>query len=289
MTQAVKRLSIIGAGRLGTTLGRLFHRHAVFSTGDVLCRSTGRSEAAVQLIGQGRPKSAWNDLKPADIFLISVPDDRIRQADEMLAQTGLIGPQTVVFHCSGSLTSDELSHAVMAGAAVASIHPVMTFAEPAAAADQFKNVPCFVEGDDAACSVLISAFETIGGKVHRIDPAGKPLYHAALVFASNYLLALLNVSERLLVTAGLGSDEALAALRPLVNTTVANAFTLGLPASLTGPIVRGDAAVIQQHIEELGSLDPQLALLYRFLGIEAAKLAARRGVDAAQIEKILAR
>lgn len=284
-----KRISIIGSGRVGTTLARLFHRNGVYQLGELLCRSQSSAKLAVERAGGGIACNSWQDLQASQIFLLAVPDDMVRRTDERLAATGLIGRETIVFHCSGSLTADELEFSTVAGAAVASIHPLLTFAEPVSTAERFSGTSCFTEGDDTACAELFRAFERIGAVVRRIEPSAKPLYHAALVFASNYLLALLNVSERLLVTSGVDSSSALELLRPLVEATVSNGFSMGLPAALTGPVVRGDVAVVSKHIEELGEIDPQLALLYRFLGLEAAKLTARRGIDSKAIESILER
>ena len=275
------KLSIVGTGRVGTTLGLLFQRQSVFEIKDLVSRSISSSRKAAEIIGAGEPHESLAGLAAADLILIAVPDAEIRYADEALASSGLVGPETTVFHCSGSLTSDDLSRSMLTGASVASIHPVFTFADPVEAADRFCGVPCFIEGDEVARAILTAAFEKIGCRVFPIDPSCKPLYHAASVFASNYLLALLSVSERLLITAGVPPGEALAVTRSLVESTVSNAYNLGIASALTGPIARGDAELVQSHIEELGALDPQLALLYRFLGLETVKIAARKGHPAA--------
>ena len=276
------KLTIIGAGRVGTTLGLLFNRKSVFEIGSLVSRSLSSSRKAAEIIGAGVPHDGLAGIAAADLILIAVPDAQIRQIDEELCSIGVVGPETTIFHCSGSLTSDDLSRSMLAGAGVASIHPVFTFADPAEAADRFHGVPCFIEGDEAACAELKGVFERIGARVLPIDSGSKPLYHAASVFASNYLLALLSISERLLVTAGVPSVEALAVTRSLVEKTVSNAYELGIPSALTGPIARGDAEIIKSHIDELGALDPQLALLYRFLGLETVKIAARKAHSAAQ-------
>ena len=86
----------------------------------------------------------------------------------------------------------------------------------------------------------------------------KPAYHAASVFASNYVVTLTHAAVSLLERTGLEREAALAALRPLQHRTIDVA---GSPP--TGPIARGDAATVAAHLRAVG---PELEPLYRALG-----------------------
>ncbi|HET7560146.1 MAG TPA: DUF2520 domain-containing protein, partial [Limnochordia bacterium] len=114
--------------------------------------------------------------------------------------------------------------------------------------------------------------------------AGKALYHAAAVVASNYLSALYFVAERLGAESGLG-DQARQVLAPLMQATLARAGALGLPAALTGPIERGDQATVGRHLAALrarGADDRDAVLaLYAGCGLVAARMAVLKRRSAA--------
>ncbi|MBN1238345.1 MAG: DUF2520 domain-containing protein, partial [Gammaproteobacteria bacterium] len=135
-------LSVIGCGRVGTTLSRVWSDAGVFGIGDVLNRRPGSARAAVELVGAGRPVDDWAALGPADVFMLSVPDDAIAPCARRLAQRNVVAPGTVAFHCSGARSSDLLAELRAAGAEVASLHPVKSFADPRSAAKTFPGTLC---------------------------------------------------------------------------------------------------------------------------------------------------
>src|SRR5687767_1099611 len=126
----MKTLTIIGAGNLGKTLGRLWHQHGTFRIQDVCCRSLAHADAATAFIGSGRAVEGLQVLRAADVYLISTPDDQVVACSDLLAGTGLLHGDSIVFHCSGALAASVLAEVRRSGAAVASIHPVRSFASP---------------------------------------------------------------------------------------------------------------------------------------------------------------
>ena len=117
----MKHLSIIGAGRLGQTLGHLFHKQGSVAIAGIHNRSASSSLVAAEFIGTGQIIDQMNNLPPSDYFLIACPDDSIEATCEGLAGTGIINDETIVFHCSGAKSSDCLHAARNSGAAVASV------------------------------------------------------------------------------------------------------------------------------------------------------------------------
>jgi predicted short-subunit dehydrogenase-like oxidoreductase (DUF2520 family) len=192
-----------------------------------------------------------------------------------------------VFHCSGALPSRELVRAKAAGARVAGVHPIKTFAEPARAAGTFAGTYCAVEGDAAALAVLRPAFEALGARVIAIDPDFKTVYHAASVIVCNDLVALMEAGARCYEKAGLPRAEALRAAEPLVRETVDNVFRLGTVESLTGPVARGDAEVVAKQLAALDAFDPGVAAIYRELGRVVLALARAQGkADAPALDAV---
>jgi predicted short-subunit dehydrogenase-like oxidoreductase (DUF2520 family) len=289
----MKTFNLIGAGRVGRTLASLWKRVHAFSIQDVLSGTPQGARSAVTFIGEGRAVSALECMRAADIWMLTPPDSKIAACCSALAASGLLRKGDIVFHCSGALSSEELAPAGERGANVASVHPLKSFAEPRAAVDNFAQTWCAAEGDRAALAVLRPAFERIGARIAEIDPQSKPVYHAASVMVSNYLVALMEAGLRCYEKAGIPREAADAMMAPLVRETIDNVFKLGTIKALTGPIARGDAAVVAHQLAALTEWDARIAILYRELGAVALDLARRQGEAGAvaleRMERLLGR
>jgi len=283
----MKTLNIIGAGRVGLTLGALFHRHHVLTIQDVLDGSLAGAREAVAFIGHGTAVGDMTGMRPAEVWMLTVPDRRIAECGDALAASGLLRLNNIVFHCSGALPSAVLDGATAAGARVASIHPIKTFAEPLAAADGFAGTWCGCEGDAQALAVLEAAFSQLGARPVRIDPERKTLYHAATVIVCNDLVALLEAGLRCYGEAGIAREDASRMMEPIVRETLNNVSALGAQAALTGPVARGDHEVVARQLAALGAWDGRIAEVYRALAVIALDLArARGGVDPAALAAV---
>lgn len=271
-------LNVIGAGRVGRTLAALFARSGMFELGDVLSSTRESARDAVAFIEAGTAAEALDGMRAADVWLITTPDRAIRAACDQLVAAAVLRTGDIVFHCSGALPSTELAAAAAKGAHIASVHPLKTFASPREAVQTFAGTPCVAEGDAAALRALEPAFEQIGARVLHIDRESKTLYHAASVVVCNYLVALLDTGLRCYEQAGIARDTAAKLIEPIVRETVEHVFTAGAARSLTGPISRGDDAVIAKHLEALRDMDPQVSAVYRALGAAAVELAREQGV-----------
>jgi predicted short-subunit dehydrogenase-like oxidoreductase (DUF2520 family) len=282
----MKTLSIIGAGRVGQTLGRLWARNGVFEVHEVVNRSIESASAAVAFIGAGRAVSRLEEMGPADVFMISSSDKHIGQCCHLLSESGLLCPGNIVFHCSGALPSSDLEPVRAMGAFVASVHPVKSFANPELAQGTFASTFCGIEGDDEALAVLWSAFEAIGGRPFKIDPEFKTLYHAGAVIVCNYLTALLEWGIQSYEKAGLERSAALKVIEPMVRDTVENIFQSNTVAALTGPIARGDHEIVSQQLRAMSQWSGLFGRLYQDLGAVALELA--RIQDTASSESLAA-
>jgi predicted short-subunit dehydrogenase-like oxidoreductase (DUF2520 family) len=283
----MKTLNVIGAGRLARTLASLWHEQHTFAVQDVLDGTEAGARAATSFIGEGRAVAALPEMRCADAWLISTPDRRIAALCEAVAGARLLRPGDIVFHCSGSLSSGELAAAGTCGALVASVHPLKTFADPREAVRTFAGTYCVMEGERAALDVLAPAFERIGGRISRIDPQSKAVYHAASVIVCNGLTALMESGLRCYERAGFERETASAMMEPIVRETLENVFRLGTVRALTGPIARADSAVVEKHLKALAALDARIAAVYRELGLVALELArAQRPSGAAGLEAL---
>jgi predicted short-subunit dehydrogenase-like oxidoreductase (DUF2520 family) len=278
----MKTLNIIGAGRVARALAALWRRNKGFDIQDVLNRTPGSTRDAVAFIGAGSAAPALAAMRPANVWLLATADSDIPPVASQLAASGVLRAGDVVFQCSGALPSSELRGVMPADVAVCSVHPLKSFADSADAVRTFTGTCCTAEGDAAALALLKPAFERIGARVIEIDARFKTVYHAASVIVCNYLTALMETGLQCYEKAGLPRDTASTMMQPLVRETVDNVFKLGTAKALTGPIARGDAAVVERQLKALNEFDPRIAEIYRALGVMAVDLSrAQGGADAA--------
>jgi predicted short-subunit dehydrogenase-like oxidoreductase (DUF2520 family) len=271
-------LNLVGAGHVGRVLGRLFAQQGVFAPQDVLTRSPASAHEAVAFMGAGTPVADLAAMRPARAWLLAVNDDQIGPVCAALAQAHDLSG-AVLLHCSGAKASSELQAARAAGAQTASLHPVRSFADPEGVARDFAGTWCGVEGDPAALALLGPAFEAIGARLVAIDPAAKTVYHAAAVFASNYLVTVLDAALRAYVAAGVPEHVARELARPLATETLANVFRLGPAAALSGPVARGDFATVARQQQALTDWDPPTGALYEALVPPTTALARRKRAE----------
>jgi predicted short-subunit dehydrogenase-like oxidoreductase (DUF2520 family) len=287
----MKSLTIIGCGVVGKVLGRLFHDSRLFEIRDILNRSLESGRQGAAFIGAGRAVSGVEQLRPADLYLIAASDDAIAGCAAALAASGSCAAGAVVCHLSGALPSTVLAPLRDRGAAVASVHPVKSFADPSASVADFAGTWCGVEGDASAVALLSEAFAAIGGRLFPVDTAFKSLYHAGSVLVCNYLTALIEVGVTAYEKGGLPRETALQVMEPLVRGTLDNVFRVGTAQALTGPIARGDLAVVAGQLAALEGWDSEVALVYRVLGRVAVDLSRRKGAaadgDLAALQELL--
>lgn len=278
MAGRYQKVSIIGAGVVGTSLACLAHR-AGRTVVAVAGRRLASAREACRMLGTDvavdDPAEA---ARRGQIVLITTPDDVIGQVCRSLAESGAFQPGTIVAHCSGVLSSEVLDPAKqLCGAHVASVHPMQTFPTVARALSNFAGTWCFAEGDAEAVVEMKDLFEAIGGRVEEIRTAGKVLYHAAAVMACNYLVVLLEAASTLAKRAGIDRPQAMAAMQPLIAATLDNVNAVGPADALTGPIARGDVETVERHIDAIERMSPDLAVFYRVMGRRALAIAKLKG------------
>ena len=269
-------LNIIGCGKVGRVLGRLWAASDAFELCDVLNRSPETAAAAVSFIGAGRPITDYAALRPADVYLIGVPDDAIAACCEQLVAAGHPAAGKTVFHCSGAQPAAILAVAAARGASIASAHPVASFADAESMIASFAGTFCCIEGNADAVRRVAAAFGRIGARTLEIDGASKLVYHAGSVFAASYLVTLLEVALQTYEQAGIPRATALELMQPLVRGSVANVFEKGTANALSGPIVRGDFGLIARQQAALDAWNAPVGELYRQLATFAAALAQKQ-------------
>ena len=272
----MKKINLLGSGRVGSTLARLWHEQGTFEVQDVLTQSLSSATEAVGFIGAGQPVTALADLRDADLWMLAVPDRAISSVATALSQLNSLRTPRIAFHCSGALSSSELVSLGQQGWAVASAHCLLSFATPSEAVHQFAGTPCALEGDALAVDVLSAAFQKIGGNCFPLLEKNKLLYHAAAVFATNFLPVLQATADRLWHDSGMPDDIAKQVRGKLLHNAVANILSLGPAGALTGPAARGDTTLVRHQAEAVAAWDTPTGDAYEALSLLASTLATQQ-------------
>jgi predicted short-subunit dehydrogenase-like oxidoreductase (DUF2520 family) len=273
----MRTLNIVGCGRAARTFARLFHQAHAFLVQDLFDLNPAAARACAQFAEAGSAVRQLAHMRPAQVWLIGTPDREIAVAAQAVAEQAPIAPGNVIVHMSGATSSLDLAAAIERGAHAGSFHPVKTFADPGHAAGSFPGTYVALEGDKKALKILRVALRKTGARAFEIESRNKVLYHAGSVMVCNYLCALLEAGLRCYDAAGIRLETAYKLMEPLVRETVDNAFRVGTVRALTGPIARGDDAVVVRQLESLRGRDRNLAALYRALGQVALDLARSQG------------
>jgi len=242
---AKPRIAIVGPGNLGTALA-LSLRRAGFTIESVIARSRGKSFPKARALARevGARALIARDVE-AELVWFCVPDSEIAGAARSFARD-LAWKGRVAVHSSGALTSAELAPLRRKGAAVASVHPLMTFVR--GSTPVLRGVPFAVEGDPAAVRAARQIVKKLGGQSYPIRRQDKAAYHAWGTFASPLLTALLAVTEEVASLAGVRGEAAKRRMIPILSQTLANYAAFGASDAFSGPIIRGDVETVKRHL-----------------------------------------
>ncbi len=264
---------IVGAGAVGTALGVALSR-AGWPIGAVASRDAGRRQRFRELVPGARAFAEANALvDDVELVILAVPDDIVAS---LAASLRLYAGQAIV-HTSGLLGAEVLEPALAAGTQAGAFHPLVAFADLDRALEALRGATIAIEGDDELAAHLGDMAEAIGGVPVRLAPGSKAAYHAAAVLAAGGVIGLLDTIREVATAIGLDEAGALSIYLPLLEQTVANARTLGIARSLTGPATRGDAGTIAAHLGTLGDAAPDALDVYRALLARDVRIAQGRG------------
>jgi predicted short-subunit dehydrogenase-like oxidoreductase (DUF2520 family) len=253
----VGSIAIIGTGRLGATLALALHRQGV----EIAMVANRNAASAQQLAARlgGSSAVTANEAARADLVLLTVPDDALAP---MAAQLSWRHGQAVV-HCSGATEVAVLQPAADVGAAIGGFHPLQIFSDPARALELIAGSSVAIEGPPELEAQLQHLAGLLGMHPIRLPPGARALYHGGASYAASFLLSMLKEAVAAWRSFGVDEAQALQALLPLAQGTLAAAASKGLSAAVAGPVSRGDAGVIARHLAAFEALGPEHAALYR--------------------------
>ena len=256
------RIAIVGPGRLGTALAVELRRSG-YQISEIVSRNSPASRRKARALAKRVHATAAlaGARLTGGLVWFCVPDREIARAARQLSGAADWRGK-VALHSSGALASDQLHGLRVRGAAVASVHPLMTFVR--GSIPSLKGVAFALEGDPTAVRVARRIVRDLGSEAFPIPRKKKMAYHAWGAFTSPLLVALLVTAERIAGAAGLSTAEARRKALPILRQTLANYAKLGPANAFSGPIVRGDAQVVRKHLRELKKV-PEARAVYAAL------------------------
>ena len=272
---AKDRIAILGLGKVGTAVGYLL-KSAGYKIVAVADPSSAALTKGISFTGGIAFESPSEAAAQATCTIITTIDDAIASVCYEIVKSGAVKPGDKVIHMSGAGGLELLAPARQAGAQVASIHPIQSFADVEGAIHHIPGSTFGITADDELKDWAIAMVKALKGTPFFVSEKDKALYHAAACMASNYLTTLMHMVETTYQTLGLSRDEAIRAFWPLVKGTLINIETKGTVQALTGPIARGDAGTIEKHLQAFREMLPDLLNSYCELGLMTIDIALQK-------------
>ncbi|HTY09341.1 MAG TPA: Rossmann-like and DUF2520 domain-containing protein [Candidatus Edwardsbacteria bacterium] len=265
-------ISLIGAGRLGTSLAAALAEkgypvHGVADRDLKLAQQAARDLKAA--VAQDDPAAV---CAGAGLVIVAVPDGQIKPLSERLAASGALRKGQIICHTSGFLPASVLVAVKMHGVYTISMHPLMSFTRRMEGSQAFRGIHFALEGDAVALEAARELVAALDGFAVVIKPQDKPLYHAAAVLSSNYLVTLISESVELLRRAGIAEEDAKQMLLPMAAAIIGHLRDGELGQALTGPIERGDELTVAGHLQALRQAGPEALAIYTALGKATLRL-----------------
>ncbi|EKU95679.1 hypothetical protein HMPREF9233_00466 [Actinobaculum massiliense ACS-171-V-Col2] len=244
------KIGIISAGKVGAVLGA-----ALRLAGHTIVGAYASSEASKDRLDAMLPGvaalSVEENIARSQMVLLAVPDDALGPLVAGAAKLGLWRPGQLVVHVAGRYGISILDPAAQLGALPLAIHPAMTFSGTSLDLKNLMGCPFAVTGEPMLVPIGQALVSEMGGEPELVEEEDRVLYHAALAHGANHLVTLVTQAQRILRAAGIAQPASY--LRPLLSAALDGALNNG-EAGLTGPVVRGDAGTVREHLQSLDAL-----------------------------------
>ncbi|MDO4753636.1 MAG: DUF2520 domain-containing protein [Bacillota bacterium] len=241
MSKAIKKVGIFGTGKVALSIG--YHLKKKDYEIGYCGRNLSAAQRYIDDIEALTFVSVDDLLDWCDVIGFVVTDSAIAEVSKSLSRK-----DKYAFHMSGALAADEIKGEF---SELFSLHPLRAFAkvEP-----DLSDTTFALEIYKGHCSPEIDRFAGEFGRVIHIRPEHKVLYHASAVIASNLIVPVMDAANEILRQIGI-DDETV--LWPLIDSAITNMKTLGIKNALTGPVARGDGAVVKKHVDTLSAMSEE--------------------------------
>ena len=240
MNKAIKNITIIGAGNVGTNLAFAFYKAGL----NVNCICSRSEKKAHKIVSKTRAK--WvGELSylpvDSDLYIIATPDDLIPVVSESIQYTA-----GLVVHTSGTTDIEALNRFSRNGV----FYPLQTFNKAKKAS--FDHLPICIESNNVEDDKLLKELALkLTDNIHLIDSIQRRKLHLAAVFMCNFVNYMYILGDDYLAKENINSEI----LRPLIKETALKALKVAPRNSQTGPARRNDKKTMTLHLDLLKGND----------------------------------
>ncbi len=278
------KIGFIGAGRLGTALALALGDCGlkVNAAASRTLEESAPLAAAIPGCANVLPQQVADSC---DLVFVTTVDGAIGAAvDAVQWRAG-----TGVVHCSGATEVSVMAKAAADGALIGGFHPMQTFGDPEAARRSLPGCTITIEAPSPLYDVLHAIAVRLKCRVNLLPPGMRGRYHAAAGYASQFVNVILREASTIWRSWGATEEDAVAALLPLVQGTLASIGSAGLARGMPGPVSRGDVVSIEKHLASLAHLQPSVLDVYRPLCLRSIALGKEAGgIDDVQADRLRA-
>ena len=243
-------VALIGAGNVAWHLG-----HALVKAGihisQVIARSKTAAHSLAESLNTGYSTGLEDFLPENDCCILCISDNALPAVAEKIKFGDCLA-----LHTAGSIPAD-----VLKGWAnnYGVLYPLQTFTKKRALS--FGQIPLLVEANnDENLNRIKKLASLISDHVVQAGSEERMKLHLAAVFAGNFSNHMVALAEQYLVKQGLSFEL----LKPLIAETAAKVLEIPPLLAQTGPAVRGDNRVMEEHLALLRAY-PEFAELYRLI------------------------
>ena len=237
---ALPRLVFIGSGNLATQLALTFSEKK-YPILQVYSRTKESASALAERIGCSYTTDIALLNTEADIYICALKDSALQ---EILSKA--VFRDKLVVHTAGSIPMDMLSKY---SSNYGVFYPLQTLSKNRRV--DFSKIPVFIEGNNPENSAILKSLaNSVSNVVYEATSNQRKKLHLAAVFACNFTNHLYAIAANIVKENG---DFPMEVLLPLIDETARKIHTLSPVEAQTGPAVRYDKNVIDNHLEMLSS------------------------------------
>ena len=224
---------ILGTGNVAQNLFEALLRNAEINMVQVVGRT---HDSLYYFMERTKISTDYNHLPEADIYIIAVKDDAIKEVSDRINVSGL------VVHTSGSVPMNTLQRHERRGV----FYPLQTFT--AGKTIDFENIPlCLEANEEKNLQLLKSLGNKISSNVQEIDSEKRKILHVAAVFVNNFTNYMYTIGEAICEEHQLDFSI----LQPLITETALKIEHLSPLEAQTGPAKRNDLETLHAHLQLL--------------------------------------
>ena len=268
------RTGIIGAGKVGCSLGKYFRLGNLEVTGYYDVTEDLAKEAA-NFTETTFIKDLHTIVKESDTLFLTVPDDLITTVWDQIKDMSLQGK--FICHCSGALSAGDAFPGIdKCGAFGYSVHPLFAVSDKYNSYKELSHAYFVIEGDERHREEIAGIFKNLGNEVRYIAAKDKVKYHCAAAVCSNHVVALIQEALDLMQECGFDEESALKAFAPIMLGNMQHIVEQGTVNSLTGPVERADKKTVEKH---LNCLNENQQIMYRLLSEILISIGEKKNPD----------